>query len=68
MIDIKQPLVWTVKGNLPTAECPFRPEWDETDDAITLNIIYTHNGEEVRRDVYVRGKKGLMTTVEQPQL
>lgn len=64
-MNTDEPLIHTIKGNMPVASLEYRHEWREDDDAIYLIEEYTHEGELVRRNVHARMKKGLASLLKQ---
>lgn len=60
-----EPLIYTIKGNLPLKDLLYHHEWQEDEQAITLIEEYTLNGEVVKRNVHARLKKGLDSLLQQ---
>lgn len=52
------PLVWTIRGNMPTSELVFATSWHDTPDFTQLTETYTAtDGEIVRQDVHVFNRR-----------
>ncbi|HET8687728.1 MAG TPA: hypothetical protein VFM18_13840 [Methanosarcina sp.] len=55
-----EPLIYTIKGNLPQAELTYKTEWDVNDAYIKFTERhYDSTGELVRESCHVYDKKGL---------
>ena len=50
---LKQPLVWTTKGNLPASSLKIIPRWIDEPKAVQLVVEYHDDKDEiVRQDVF----------------
>lgn len=63
-----EPLIYTIKGNLPIDSLEYSTDWEVTDDYTRFKEIYKLNGEVVRESSHVRMNKGLEIFPEQAQL
>lgn len=63
-----EPLIYTIKGNVPAASLRLEPIWEDTPDYAKVNVRYFDGDELVRNDVYVYDKKGVLAFGEAAQV
>ncbi len=63
-----EPLVYTIKGNLPISELEYFHGWEDTDDFTKFIQGYKLNGEVVKQEAHVRMKKGFDLGAEQASI
>ncbi len=61
---MEEPLIYTVKGNLPIAELEYRTKWELSDDFIKFSECYLHQGEIVKESAHVFDKNGVFAQSE----
>lgn len=54
-----EPLIWTIKGNLPISSLKYRHSWTDTPDEVTFAEEYLLEDEVVKRSVHVYLKHGM---------
>lgn len=54
-----EPLIYTIRGNLPIASLEYRTRWEDAPDYIKLVETYSLDGEVVRESAHVYAKRGL---------
>ncbi len=62
---MSEPLIYTIKGNLPIASLQYATRWERTDDYVKLVETYRLDGEVVRESAHVLTSKALDMTPEQ---
>lgn len=56
-----EPLIWTVKGNIPISSLQYRHEWTDTATETTLVEEYLLGDEIVKRNVHIMLKQGILS-------
>lgn len=54
-----EPLIYTIKGNLPIASLAYSHRWDVTDDYFKFTETYKLGEEVVRESAHVYDRKGV---------
>jgi hypothetical protein len=60
-----EPLIYTIKGNIPIASLDYSAIWLDAAEFIKLTETYRLEGEIVKESVHVYMKRGLESTIEQ---
>lgn len=60
-----EPLIYTIKGNLPVKDLEYSTAWNEDDHAIQFYEEWKLNGEIVRNNVHIKLKQGIDAPLEQ---
>jgi len=55
----EKPLIWTIKGNLPTESLTYETSWELREDYIKFSERYLLDGEIVKESAHVYSKKGV---------
>jgi hypothetical protein len=63
-----EPLIYTIKGNLPIASLDYKTLAEKKDGNVILVEEWRHGGEVVKRAVHVIALDGLETGAEQAQM
>jgi hypothetical protein len=53
------PLIWTSKGNMPTADLEYSHAWEDREEYIKFTETYRHDGEIVKQSSHVYQKRGV---------
>jgi hypothetical protein len=53
MNDSEEPLIYTIKGNLPISMLKYSTHWEETPDYVKFVETYTLDGETVKQSAHV---------------
>ncbi len=56
---IRDPLIWTSKGNLPISVLDYSHAWDDRPDAVVFSETYKLGDEVVKHAVHVLSKTGV---------
>jgi len=56
----EKPLIWTIKGNLPTESLTYETSWELREDYIKFSERYLLDGEIVKESAHVYSKKGVI--------
>lgn len=59
-----EPLIYTVRGNLPLADLEYRTRWEDAPDYLKFVEMYLLDGEVVRESAHVYIKSGAVMTAE----
>lgn len=62
------PLIWTAKGNVPVESLEYIAKWEDTPEYIKFVETYTLDGEVVKQNAHVYGKKPLLSDAVAQQL
>lgn len=57
-----EPLIYTIKGNLPIASLQYSTRWEDNENYAKFTETYTLDGEVVRESAHVYDKKGVALT------
>jgi len=60
----QEPLIWTIKGNLPISSLQYRHQWTDNNNETTLVEEYLLGDEIVKRNVHVMLKQGATSQME----
>jgi len=60
-----EPLIYTIKGNIPISSLDYSAVWLDTADFIKLTETYRLEGEIVKESVHIYMKRALESTIEQ---
>ncbi len=63
-----EPLIYTIRGNLPIASLEYRTRWEDTPDYVKFVETYLIDGEVVRESAHVYAKRGMFCEAETQQL
>lgn len=64
----EEPLIWTIKGNIPIAFLEYKTEWIDNEDYMLFSESYLLDGETVKSSSHVYNKKGLDMNAVNSQL
>lgn len=62
-----EPLIYTIKGNLPIASLEYSHKWEDLETCIKFSETYTLDGEVVKQSAHVLMKTGLSVGAELEQ-
>lgn len=57
-MNTEEPLIWTIKGNLPASSLQYVTRWENTPEYVKFVEAYLLNGEVVRESAHVLAKQG----------
>ena len=57
---MSEPLIYTIRGNLPIASLVYETRWEDADEYIKFIETYRLDGEVVRESAHVYSKRGLL--------
>lgn len=63
-----EPLIYTIRGNLPIASLQYSTHWEDAPEYVKLTERYMLDGKVVRESAHILSKRGMFSEAEAGRL